>query len=190
MQDNSDSVLAVKFYQKEVENQFLTDQNQRPIKYMADFVRIEIPGNMLSIIDTFSNDDHKQRFPIQWAQYQNSRTAEQMQGTPLHDWPLLTSAQASELRHFKFYSVEQVAGASDQQVNQVHMIVGMGGLAFRDRARAFLNTANGAAESVKREEELAKRDIEIAELKEQMAQLLAMQEPKRMGRPRKEAETT
>jgi hypothetical protein len=185
--DPSDSMLAVRFYQREVENEFLTQQNQRPIKYMADFIRIEVPGNMLSIIDTFASDEHKRRFPVQWAHYTNERSTTEVQGTSLADWSLLTRAQASELRHFKFYTVEQVANASDQQINQVGMIVGMSGFAFRDRAKLFLTKASDNADAVRHVEEVAKRDAEIAELREQMRQLLEAQK-RPVGRPKKEVE--
>ena len=183
-----DNVLAVRFYQKEVENEWLTLQEGRPIKYMADFVRIEIPGNMTSVIDTLANDDHKQRFPVQWARYANEKSsADVPAGTPLHDWPLLTSAQASELKHFKFYTVEQVASASDQQINSLGMMVGMAPFAFREKARAFLAKAKDSSAAMAQVDELHKRDLEIQRLQEQMAQLIkaAEDKPKR-GRPAKE----
>lgn len=191
MQDNADSVLAVRFYAREMENEFLTTAEGRPIKYMADFVRIEIPGNMLSIIDTVANDGHKERFPLQWARYQNSKGSGDVQGTLLHDWNLLTPAQASELKHFKFYTVEQVANASDQQINALGMAAGMSPFAFRDKARAFLAASKDSGIVMQQAEELARRDLEIKELREQMNALMArLSEPEKRspGRPRKEAE--
>lgn len=187
---NPDSVLAVRFYQREVENEYLTTQEGRPIKYMANFVRIEVPGNMTSIIDTLANEDHKRRFPIQWAQFQNDKSpdASDVQGTLLRDWSLLTPAQASELRHFKFYTVEQVANASDQQIHSIGMLVGMSPFAFRDKAKAFLAQAKDSSVVMKQAEELAKRDQEIQDLKDQMNRLAASMEARKPGRPKKEAE--
>lgn len=186
--------LAVRFYQREMENEFLTSKEGRPIKYMADFVRIEIPGDMTSIIDTFVNEDHKRRFPLEWAQYLNEKAEGKLegevQGTLLRDWPLLTSAQASELRHFKFYTVEQIANASDQQIMQIGMLVGMSPLAFRDKAKAFLANAKDSSLVQAQADELRKRDQEIADLKHQMEMLMRKMEedkPKR-GRPAKTEE--
>jgi hypothetical protein len=168
----------------------MTSSEGRPIKYMADFIRIEIPGDMTSIIDTFVNDDHKKRFPIQWAHYQNDKQSQvDAHGTLLKDWSLLTSAQASELKHFKFYTVEQIAEASDQQIQGIGMIVGMSGFAFRDRAKAFLAAAKDSSVVMQQADELRKRDSEIEELKRQVAQLAQMAERK-PGRPRKEEVTT
>lgn len=192
MQDNNpDARLAVRFYQREVENEYLTTHEGRPIKYMADFVRIEVPGDMTSIIDTFANDDHKRRFPIHWAQYQNDKTADTpAQGTLLRDWSLLTPAQASEMRHFKFYTVEQIAEASDQQVSSLGMLVGMSPFALRDKARAFLAHAKDSGLVMAQAEELRKRDQQIVELQEQMQRLIAGQgtDKRGPGRPKKEAE--
>lgn len=182
--------LAVRFYQREVENEHMTSQEGRPIKYMADFIRIEVPGDMTSIIDTFVHDDHKKRFPIQWAHYQNDKqTQVEAQGTLLKDWSLLTPAQASELKHFKFYTVEQVAAASDQQIQGIGMIVGTSGFAFRDKAIAFLAAAKDSSLVMQQADELRKRDTEIEELKRQVAQLAQVMERK-PGRPRKEEVTT
>jgi hypothetical protein len=195
MQPNPDSVLAVRFYQREVENEYLTTQEGRPIKYMADFVRIEVPGNMTSIIDTVANDGHKKRFPIQWAQFLNEKTSggesSDVQGTLLRDWSLLTSAQASELRHFKFYTVEQVANASDQQIHSLGMAVGMSPFAFRDKAKAYLANAKDSGVVMAQAEELKKRDLQIQEMQDQIARLMAsMAQPGKRGpgRPKKEAE--
>lgn len=183
--------LAVRFYQREVENEYLTSAEGRPIKYMADFVRIEIPGDMTSIIDTLVNEEHRKRFPIQWARFENDKTSQvEAQGTLLKDWSLLTSAQASELKHFKFYTVEQIAAASDQQIQGIGMIVGMSGFSFRDKAIAFLAAAKDSSVVMQQADELRKRDVEIDELKRQVAQLAQMAEGKKLGRHRKEEVTT
>jgi hypothetical protein len=191
----ADAVLAVRFYKREVQHEYQTTAQGRPISYMADFVRIEIPGNMLSIIDTFANDSHKQRFPVQWAQYQNEQnerdTPSDVQGTLLKDWPLLTAAQASELRHFKFYTVEQIANASDQQIQSIGMLVGMSPFSFREKAQAFLAQAKDSSAAMALAEEMKKRDIENADLRAQLQRqgemLQKLMEAQEKRRPKKEA---
>ena len=175
--------LAVRFYSKEVQNDFLTNKEGRPISFMADFVRIEIPGNQTSIIDTFVNNTHKTRFPQQWAIYLNEKAdgnnnPDNVQGTLLRDWPILNAAQATELKHFKFYTVEQVANASDQQIMAIGMTAGMSPLALRDKAQAFLENAKDSSFAQKQAEEIKLREQEIADLKDQMARLAKMVEEK------------
>ena len=175
--------LAVRFYSKELQNDFLTNKEGRPISYMADFVRIEIPGNQLSIIDTFVNNSHKSQFPNQWAMYLNEKAdgnhnPDNVQGTLLRDWPILNAAQATELKHFKFYTVEQVANASDQQLMSIGMTAGMSPLALRDKAKAFLENAKDSSFAQKQAEELNLRDQQIADLKSQMERMAKMIEEK------------
>jgi hypothetical protein len=183
--------LAVRFYSKPLQNEFLSSREGRPIHFMADFVRIEIPGNSTSIIDTYVNESHKNRFPIEWAQYLNEKTESdsiETQGTLIREWPLLTSAQATELRHFRFYTVEQIANSSDIQIMSIGMAAGMAPYALRDKAKAYLENAKDSALVQAQTEELRKREQEIADLKEQverMARLFEEQKPKR-GRPAKE----
>ena len=175
--------LAVRFYSKELQNDFLTNKEGRPISYMADFVRIEIPGNQLSIIDTFVNNSHKAQFPTQWALYLNEKAdgnhnPDNVQGTLLRDWPILNAAQATELKHFKFYTVEQVANASDQQLMSIGMTAGMSPLALRDKAKAFLENAKDSSFAQKQADELKLRDQQIADLTAQMERMAKLIEEK------------
>lgn len=185
----------VRFYQREMKHEFNSDKENRPIYYMTDFVRIEIPGRSDSIIDTLATDYHKQAYPQQWARYVNERKElgdDDVVGTPLKEWSLLNAAQVRELRHFHFYTVEQVAQASDAQLAPIVMIVGMGAHSFRDKAKAYIASARGAAAVDAQQQELKKRDEEIEALKKQMADMMAMlaekseEEPKKRGRPKAE----
>ncbi len=175
---------AVRFYQREMLHEFNTNKEGRPIYYMADFVRIEIPGNQYSVIDTFANEGHKKLYPVQWARYQNEKKDlgdDDISGTLLRDWPLLTAAQAKELKHYHFYTVEQVAQASDEQISKIGMMIGMSPHSFREKAKAYLATAKDSAVVAHQNEELRKRDAEIEALKAQMAELMA-QFPKKRQR--------
>ena len=178
--NNPDSRLAVRFYNREMDNEFQSSVEGRPIKFMADFVRIEVPGDRSTIIDTFAREEHKRRFPVQWAFYQNEKSdgGDSIQGTLLKDWPILNAAQASELKHFKFYTVEQVAGASDEQISSIGMMVGMSPLSFRDKAKAFLANAKDSAVVQQQAEALRQRDDEIAAMKRQLEELAAQVKPK------------
>jgi hypothetical protein len=187
-----DSRLAVRFYAHEMINHYQSNIDGRPISYMADFVRIEVPGDRNTIIDTFVNEDHKRRFPLQWAQYLNEKAegkiSDDVQGTILRDWQILTPAIANELKHFKFYTVEQIASASDEQIQVLGMIAGMSPFALRDKAKAFINQAKDSSFVQLQAEELSKRDAEIDLLKKQMAELIAAQDKPKRGRPAQQEE--
>ena len=188
--NNPDSRLNVKFYQKAIQNEFKSALEGRPIMEMRDFIIIEVPGNTLSIIDTFAAPEHKDRFPVQWARYQNEKTDGDIEGTLLHDWPVLNSAIAAELKHFKFYTVEQVAAASDAQLNTLGMAAGMSPLALRDKAKAYLGSAKDTALVQQQADELSKRDAVIARMEAQIAELAQQaNKPKAMPKKAKAEET-
>ena len=180
-----DSLLAVTFYMRAVQNNFETLKQGRPIFTDRLFVKIMTPGNDLNIIDTFATEVDKKRFPRQWAHFQNSNTGDSREvGTPVGQWPLLTLAQGEELKGAKFFTVEQIAGASDLQLQSVGMIAGMNPMTLRDKAKAYLSAASGTALPQLQAEEIAKRDQQIKDLNdtlkrqgEQIAQLLANQQP-------------
>ena len=183
---NADSRLQVRFYKRPVHQEQESLEAGRPIYKEFDFVQICVAGDTLTEIDTYALASHKQRFPIQWANYQNRVGAndEEIVGTPVSEWPIVSKSQAEELRAMKFHTVEAIAGASDQQLQRMGMAAGMSPYAFRDKAKAFLNLATNAAETDKREseinslkEELAKKDQETAKIKaETDAKLAQMQD--------------
>jgi hypothetical protein len=185
-EQGADSRLQVRFYKRAVQQEQETLAAGRPIYKEFDFVHICVAGDTLTEIDTYVLNNHKLRFPIQWAQYQNRVGADDQQvvGTPVSEWPIVSKSQAEELRALKFHTVEAIAGASDAQLQRMGMAAGMSPYAFRDKAKAFLNLATNAAETDKREseinslkEELAKKELETAKIKaETDAKLAQMQE--------------
>lgn len=194
---NPDSRLSVIFYKKAVQNEYETEQQKRPIFFDQDFVRIQVPGDTTTAIDTPARDEHKQRFPMHWARYQNQQGADaQNIGTPLEQWPRLTRSQVEELRALKFYTVEQIASASDAQLQRIGMLAGMSPYAFRDHAVRFLKVANDDATTSEAEERVKQLEEERAKEREEFkAQLAAMQEQiaalavqKKRGRPKVKTE--
>ena len=175
---NADTRLAVQFYKKTVKQDIASDEAGRPIFKEFDFVRIMIPVDNLTEIDTYAQESHKQRFPRQWAHYQNQVANHQdIIGTPLDQWPQVTRSQAEELRGLKFHTVESIADCSDQQLQRIGMVAGMSPHNFRLKAKAFLNLANDSAEVANREAELQALKAENDKIKaETEAKLAAMQE--------------
>ena len=166
------------------------------------YVKIFTPSDQLTQIDTIAREDHKARFPRQWAHYMNKMNGqEQIVGTPVSAWTLLTPANAEELRALKFYTVELIANANDAQLQKLGMVAGTSGHTLRDKAKAFLNIASGSAEEAKREAELAalkaenerikaETDEKLAKMQQQMEALLtAVSEKKPRAKKTKEEVT-
>ena len=167
--NNADSQLFVEFYVFDRE----------PYKGKP-FVRIMIPGDKTSINEQMVADHHKQRFPRQWLHFQMQNDDAPVIGTPLMQWNRddpeeFNEMQLAELQILKFQTVEQLATASDAQIQKV----GMGASGLRERARVYLTKKNQSKNS----SELEETRSELAELKAQMAMLMDQRKP---GRPRKE----
>jgi hypothetical protein len=181
----ADANLAVTFYKRSMKQEDESIAAGRPIFKEFDFIRIMVPGDNLSEIDTYANESHKARFPRQWAHYQNQvGTHEDFVGTPIEQWPQVTRSQADELRGIKFPTVEAVANCSDQQLQRIGMIAGMSPHSFREKAKAFLNLASESADVAQREAELqalrqendkikAETEAKLTKMQEQMEALLA-----------------
>ncbi len=190
---NPDDGLHAQFYVKTLQNEFETKKQERPIFYEADFIKIHVPGDKNFNLDVPVNDTHKQRFPRQWAIFCNNKKAdtEQLIGTPIKEWSLLRPAQAEELRHLGFRTIESIADASDAGLQKIGMVAGMQPHEFRERAKRFLNQADhvalvtAEAEKTKAaEERAASAEQAIAELRAQMAAL----QPGKPGRKPRQTE--
>lgn len=172
---NADSQLYVEFYTY----QHPSTDEIKPWEGKP-FVRIVTPGDKTNIIEQPVRESHKQRFPRQWLHFQMQNNDANLIGTPLKDWhearpDEFNQMQLEELNILKFQTVEQVATASDMQLQKV----GMGAAGLREKARSYL--LNKTKSDNQTEIEQTKR--ELAELKEQLAALMA---EKKVGRPKKE----
>ncbi len=162
-----DMAHSVKFYIKPIEQPFKSSLAGRPIFEDVTYIQIFTPGNVLNIVDTPMREEHKQRFPRQWMAFQSAQSGDQREiGTPLSSWSFLSPSQVEEFRALKFFTVENLANAADQQIGNLGMMAGMNPLVLRDRAKAFLQAAAGTAVAEHAASENAK-------LKEQMAAMQA-----------------
>ena len=174
---NADSLLDVLFY-----------DNDREPYVGKTFVRIRTPGDQLSVFDQPAGDHHKMRFPQQWLAYQMAKQGADALafGTPVSKWheecpEEVTRGQLTELGILSFSTVEQLARASDAQVQRI----GMGGPGLREKARAFLARKNRSETDAALDAANARAD----RLEAQMAELMERLDEKRgPGRPKKEPE--
>jgi hypothetical protein len=103
--------------------------------------------------------------------------AENVPGWQIDEWDELEADQVRNLKFLRFYTVEQIAGASDTQIQGI----GMGGLGLRENARKALAERNSALVN----NAVAERDKRIADLEEKLNKVLAMVETKSEDAPRR-----
>lgn len=164
---NPDSALHVTFYTKPIKQPFRSAKEGVPVYEPVVYVKIHTPGNQLNVVDTPARGDHKRRFPLQWAHFQNQQKDGDAVGVPVNQWPMIDVSLAETLKALKFFTVEQIAFASDEQIAKLGMAAGMAPFTFRERAKTFLQVAKDS-------NALQKKEEEMAELKKQLAELAAL----------------
>jgi hypothetical protein len=177
--DNSPANLFVEFYEDALEIPFKSEQEGRPVYEQRVFVRIMVPGDATSIIETPATEQHKQEYRRQFERFLKGMK-DVIDGTPLSMWPVVNKSQVKECEFFEIRSVEQLAELSDSTCKRM----GMGYMELRSKAKAWLLAAKDSALVTRQAAENDRLQGEIEALKEQIAQ---MAQPKR-GRPAKETE--
>ena len=165
--DNADAQLHVEFYEYNNTSKKDDQWNGQP------FIRIMTPGDKTNIIEAPVREHHKARFPRQWLYWQMRNANDPGIGTTIAQWRAerpdeISEYQEVEFKMLKFNSVEQIATASDAQLQRV----GMGAVAARLMAQNYLKRKNVKA-GTEQSDELVKARSEIEEIKAQLAELLA-----------------
>ena len=180
-----DSGLYVEFYWHEPIDGWASaeksrEQQRKVVVKLAKqpFIRIMVPGDKNTIFEAAVTEAHKQRFPRQWMAWQISEGQiggeEDIPGWKITDWEEIAPEMARDLLYMRFQTVEQLAGATDRQLQGI----GIGGIGLREKARVALRNKMGAETKEALEaERLEKEELkkQMAEMQEQMKALLASQ---------------
>jgi len=177
MQDNSP--VLVEFSIRSEEDRAASIKAGHHVGRDVEFITITPPGGNL-IVETPVTDQHRERYARQYDAWKAGQEPPE-DGTPLRDWPPISPGQLSTMTAIHIRSVEALAAATDGVLQRA----GMGAMALRDKARAYLQAA---ADHGQVAEEVTALRIENEALKSRLEDLetaLAELKPKR-GRPPKE----
>lgn len=150
---------VITFYDYEVQNEFKTLEEGRPIFETKTYVRKVSPGDRLVVIERKASKADFMKWPEEYRRY-TSGNSTPISGTPLEAWAQIARAQVYEFKALNIFTVEQLAGVPD---SFGHNIMGFQGL--RQKANAFLQAAKGQSEFDRMQTELKTRDDEIARMK-------------------------
>ena len=134
-----DEKLFVQFYDGSYQDSALSEQEGRPVFTTRPFVKILVPGDRTTVINTLADATYQRRFPRQWKAYQE-KSSQDIQGTLLSEVPVVTRAQAQELEYFKIFTVEQLAGANDNLSTKIP-----GFQQLKQKAAVYVESAKDAA---------------------------------------------
>lgn len=193
---------VVQFWEKPIQNKVASASAGRPIFFKALMARITSPAMKTQTPDQEVRLTDENGFVIRRkTRYTNADTGavetwedylrEQLKayesgrsesnGTPLDSYPKLDVAQIAMLKMQGINSLETLAGVADSMLGNL----GPGGRALRDGAQAYIEAAKGNAPVEKLAQENEAMRAELAAMRENMNNLLAMQGEKRKpGRPR------
>lgn len=185
-----DRGLFVTFEMKPIFQEFKSKETGKQVWQDVPHITITQPGAKSEVVRPVKLDSDNgvpsdpERFPRQWAAFQNQHEQAQS-GMPLEEVAWLPKSRILEFKSQKIHTVEQLAALSDAAM------FGMDTRSLRDKAIAFLNKADEGAVVAKltAENESLRTDVEM--LKAQFAELaghpadLTPTPPKRgPGRPR------
>lgn len=132
-----DDKLHVRFFMRPRIDPVESQKANRPIYRDVPHIEIMIPGDKNNIVTAEVWDQHIQRFPTHWAQFQ-AGIKDQVVGTPLRAAPFLTEAQVEELAYFKLRTIEQLADLADNAMTF------MGARELKNAARKYIDMTTGA----------------------------------------------
>lgn len=188
-----DGVLA-EFYFKNVLLEALSKDIGHPIYEDRIYLRCVYPGNTKTVYDqpakgiTYQTtvDEEKgefhtewttleqlengdktdpERFPKAWERFTKKGTKASI-GWDIAEWPAVTRSMAESLKAQNIPTVEALASLSDQAASNV-----MGGLKWRNLAKAALDKATELSMLSAEQEKVTKAQEETKELKEQIKAL-------------------
>lgn len=154
--------LIVQFHVKAVKDEAASAEAGRPIFKEEEYIRIFVPGDR-DVVDRPIYPSDLQRFANQYERWKSKKGTEEVVGTPLEQYPMISRAQVEELKYFNVFTVEQLANMAD-----VHTQKFMGINTLRQQARDWLAVANKTADASKMRKEIELRDAEIGALKDML----------------------
>lgn len=153
------------FYTRPILDKKATELEGRPIYNAVPFVEIRIPGDPRSVVDERVNDEHKRRWPAAWEAYERKQSGP-VDGTPIEEFPLLTTTQVATLKHCGVHSVEQLANVSDANLSNV----GPDGMKLRERAKQHLQGPKETERDLR--ERIQKLELQNSDLQAKLHQLM------------------
>lgn len=135
----------------------------RAIYEDVEYIRITFAGDKTKQIYCPVNDEYRNRFHSMYQKWKETGETP-VEGTRLELCAMYRPSEIAELKAMKIHTVEQLAAIPDSALSS-----GLGFRSMRDKAIAYLGSANGGATKLVADNEAMK--AELAALKEQINQL-------------------
>jgi hypothetical protein len=164
---SGDERLYVEFKYHPMMNEAKSTEAGRPIYDDVEFVQILIPGDRDVYFQPALPVD-KARFRRQYEDFKAGKAASES-GTPLGLLPGMNEGMVQEFAYFKVRTIEALASLNDAVAGQFPGIH-----EWKRTAKAFVTAAEQNAPVAKVQAELEQRDVQIAQLQDQLKELAAL----------------
>jgi hypothetical protein len=168
---NPDELLQVEFYwHTQILQRKSLEAGKEVLGARIPYIRICRPGDRDTILETPVRNDHKARFPQKWLAWQIKEglvegVNDEVPGWKIDEWPVVKADQLHELKYMRFHTVEQIAMATDAQVQRM----GIGGIGLREQAKLALKERSRVEYKV----EMDAKQKELDDMRERMAKMEA-----------------
>lgn len=154
-----DKTMVVIFYMKPMQHPGKSAETGRPYFEDKIFVRIHPPGERLNIIDREATGADKNRFPMQWQQFEQNRP-QVADGTPIDMLFPAQPAVAAALKASGVFTVEQCGNLSAHAIENI----GMGAQNWVNNAKRYLEVADKGVKGSQLKKALDEKDLQITSL--------------------------
>lgn len=173
-----DKQLHAEFYDREILDEAASKEAGRPIHKNVPYILLIAAGNNTTKWDrpvNFTGEvgghaPDPLRWPTAFAAYKN-QTVEIPEGTSLLEWAPLPRSEAKDLKKIGIHTVEQLAGLPDSSLTW------LGGMALRNKAKAWLLSATTPAAAMKLQSENDSLRADVEMLKQQIQDLANLKTP-------------
>lgn len=166
----------VSFRTVQKKDEFQSKHQERPVYKEITHIVIRTAGDSTQVLDIPVTEAYKQRYPQEWARWQQTRQ-NQIPGFPIENWPALTDTQKAEFKAMNIFTLEQFVNMPDSHGQKI-----MGFNDLRRKAKVFLEAGKDAEllGRIRQEAETAvaaereKREAlerQVAEMKEAFAKM-------------------
>jgi hypothetical protein len=135
----------VEFMSQPIEDVGASAAAGRPVFIDRTIIRIIVPGDSKSIVERLAQAEDKLAYPGEWAAFERQEKFVS-EGTSLDAYPPISRAVVRNLKNANVFTVEQLAGLSDLQCQQIGIL---GLRSMRAVASAWLETAKTGAAPVR-----------------------------------------
>lgn len=173
---DDDAGLLITFFVKPKLMGLKSTEAGRPIYEDREYVEIRVKGQPNNVPVEEVNETHKKRWPLAYAAFKVGLPAPII-GTPIENLPGIGPSAVLTYKALGIRTVEDVVSMAEPGLQKM----GMGARELQRQCKAYLERSTVV--TVELSQENATLKSQVAELQQQMADLMAAVKPKR-GRPR------